>query len=306
MTPFPGPSLEALPSDLDPDLADAIRHRRGYGLRSDLDYVRAVAGPACLDRCLWMSGVSGGVRGLPASAWRVHGRRRDRPRYTAAHGDEFGGIYLDEATRTGVVTLWTDHLAEHAGAIREAVGPDVRVAFAQVRYAERDLRRLKDKVSGEWRAASVADIPAAFESVGVDIKASQVYRPCIERQPRRRGDHPVALRFWRPTARRVGWHRSSLDPVRHRHRTRDRIADLDAWDLSLAWEGPNIGDCGGGDMGYGVNDRGRYELPCQVGTWTIKLMAIGAEDVVREVGRGTVKVVAGETVTLDIHADFGS
>jgi hypothetical protein len=84
------------------------------------------------------------------------------------------------------------------------------------------------------------------------------------------------------------------------------IRDLDAWHLSLNWTSPDLGECGGGDMGFGVNDRGRYELPCQIGTWTIIVVAVGADDSVRELGRGTVEVVAGKTVTLDIHLDTGS
>ena len=161
-------------------------------------------------------------------------------------------------------------------------------------------------MSADWRAAWVADIPAAFESVGVDIKASQVYVRVSSANP----DAVAIIESHYDLGDRLrvesdGTGRALIPYGTVTGRVTG-IADLDAWDLSLAWEGPNIGDCGGGDMGYGVNDRGRYELPCQVGTWTIKLMAIGAEDVLREVGRGTVKVVAGETVTLDIHADFGS
>ncbi|MEJ7749410.1 MAG: hypothetical protein WKF56_08910, partial [Candidatus Limnocylindrales bacterium] len=94
--------------------------------------------------------------------------------YAARHADEFGGLYLEGATRTSVVSLWTDHIAEHAKAIRAAVGADARVAFAQVRYPEAELRALQDEISKDWDADWMADIPAAVETVGVDMKASQV------------------------------------------------------------------------------------------------------------------------------------
>lgn len=307
MTPPPTASPEAIPSDLDPELVDAIRLRREYGMRFDLEYVRAVAKDPRASNDAYGHPV------YPEEFEDVQ-RRFDESMsvtkivlgYTGAHGDEFGGLYIDEATHVGVVTLWTDHLAEHAGAIRKAVGPEARVAFGQVRYAEADLRVIQDRVGEDWWADWVADIPASFQSVGVDIKASQVVVEISSANP-----DAVAI---------VESHYDLGDRLRVESDGTGRalipygtvtgrvtgIDDLDAWHLSLAWDGPKVGVCGGGDMGYGINDRGRYELPCQVGTWTIRLLAIGPDEVAREVGRGTVEVKAGETVTLDIHADIGT
>jgi hypothetical protein len=305
MTPPPTLPPEDLPSDLDPELADAIRLRRSYGLQSDLAYVRAVAKDPR---------ASSDAYGVPVypeefeDFQRRHGESQEVAMivqgYADAHRDEFGGLYLDEATHAGVVSLWTDHLADHAGAIRKAVGPDARVAFGQVRYAEGDLRILQDQISADWRADWITAIPAEFQRVGVDIQASQVVVGVSSANPDAEaiiashydlGDRlrvesdgtGVALLPWGTVTGRV-----------------TGITDSDTW-LDLNWRSPDLGDCGGGDMGFGVNDRGRYELPCQVGTWTIIVVAIGANDTRRERGRGTVEVVADKTVTLDIHLSSG-
>ena len=307
MTPPPTPAAEQLPSDLDPELADAIRLRRDYGLRSDLEYVRAVA----MDPRASTDAYN--VPVYPEEFDDVQSRFHESQnivaiiqRYASGYVDEFGGLYIDEASHAGVVSLWTDHLAEHAGAIREAVGPDARVAFGQVRHAEADLRRLQDLITQDWRAEWVADIPASFERVGVDIEASQVVVGVSSANP----DAVAIIEAHydlgdRLRAESDGTGRALIPYGTVTGRVTG-MAKLNSWELRLEWEGQDVGDCGGGDMGYGVTDRGRYELPCQEGTWTIKVMAVGAEDVLREIGRGTVKVVAGKTVTLDIHADTGT
>ncbi len=227
-------------------------------------------------------------------------------RYAGAHGDEFGGLYIDEASHAGVVSLWTDHLAEHAGAIRRAVGPDARVAVGQVRFAESHLRVLQDQISADWQADWVTEIPAAFQSVGVDIQTSQVTVDISSANPdavaiieahydlghqlRVESDGTgVALLPWGTVTGRV-----------------TGMGDLAGRALGLDWESADVGSCGGGDMGFGVNVNGRYELPCQIGTWTIIVVDSTGDDPIRELGRGTVKVVADKTVTLDIHLDTGS
>ena len=307
MTPPPWPPDDELPANLDPELADAIRLRRSYGLRSDLEYVRAVADDPR---------ASNDAYGVPVypeefeDAQRRFAESQDVvpiiQRYAGAHRDEFGGLYIDEASHVGVVSLWTDHLAEHAGAIRKAVGPDARVAFGQVRFAESQLRVLQDRISADWQADWVTEIPAAFQGVGVDIQTSQVTVDISSANPDavaiieahydlghqlrvESDDTGVALLPWGTVTGRVRG-----------------IADLRAWNLSLNWESRDSGECGGGDMGFGVNDKGQFELPCQIGTWTIIVVDSSSDDSVRELGRGTVEVLADKTVTLDIHLDTGS
>jgi hypothetical protein len=70
-------------------------------------------------------------------------------------------------------------------------------------------------------------------------------------------------------------------------------------DYNLRWSGGGPGDCGGGDVGYGVSPGGTFTLPCQQGTWTIEV-AVPGDDGWRPVGVGTVRVIADHTTTLDI------
>jgi hypothetical protein len=302
-TPPPTLAPEVLPSDLDPELADAVRLRRSYGLRSDLAYVQAVAKdprasndaygvpvyPEEFEDAQRRFNESMGVAGL------VNG-------YAGSHRDEFGGLYIDEATHAGVVSLWTDHLAEHAAAIHRAVGPDARVAFGQVRYAEADLRVLQDQISEDVREDWIADIPAQFESLGVDIHASQVSLEVSSANP----DAVTIIEAHYGLGDRLrvesdGTGRTLIPWGTVIGRVTG-IADRGAWQyLSLEWESPDVGSCGGGDMGFGVGDDGRYELPCQAGTRTIIVVGVDAEDTRRELGRGTIEVEPDKTVTLDIR-----
>ena len=305
MTPPPTLAPEDLPDDLDPELADAIRLRRSYGMRSDLAYVRAVA----VD-----PRASNDAYGVPVYPEEFEDTQRRYGEsmavaeivkaYAAAHADEFGGLYLDEGTHAGVVSLWTNHLAEHAGAIRKAVGPKARVAFAQVRYPEAELRALQDEVSADFRADWVTAIPAAFQSVGVDIQASYVTIDVSSAHP----DAVAIIEAHYDLGDRLHVESDgtgyALLPAGTVTGRVIGLEDVDAGSLSLRWESQDSGRCGGGDMGYGVDQRGRFELPCQIGTWTIIVVTDG--NPARELGRGTVKVVADQTVTLDIHVDAGS
>ncbi len=307
MTPRPSPSPEALPSGLDPELADAIRRRRDYGMRSDLEYVRTVANDPR---------ASADAYGWPVypeeftETQHRYGEDQDVIKivlpYTTAHADEFGGVYIEEETHTGVVTLWTDHIEAHAAAIREAVGPDARVAFGTVRYPEAELRKLQEKISEGLWAKWIANVPASFEHVGVDIIASQVVIGISSANPD--AERIVAEHYGLGDRLRVesdGTGRALIPWGTVKGRVIG-ISGREAWQLNLRWTSEDsVGECGGGDMGFGVSDRGRFELPCQVGTWTISVVAMQPDETVREFGHGTVKVVAGETVTLDINVSTG-
>jgi hypothetical protein len=301
-TPFPSPSFEVLPDDLDPDLEQAVRLRRGYGMRSDLAYVRAVASDPRATNTEY------GVPLYPEEFAETQARFDASQGlvpvligYTSRHADEFGGVYVDEGTRTGVVTLWTAHLAEHAAAIRALVGPDARVAFGQVKYAERDLRKLQDEITKDWRAAWLKAIPAEMQGVGVDIHASRVSVEVSSANP----DAVAIIEAHFGLGDRI--HVTSdgtgaaLLPYGTVKGRVDPIAPFKPWTLSLRWTNHDPGDCGGGDMGFGVDDAGRFELPCRVGTRTIIVTGQGEGDEVVDLGQVTVEVKANETAHVTIH-----
>ena len=72
--------------------------------------------------------------------------------------------------------------------------------------------------------------------------------------------------------------------------------------LEVSWEpdrpGPGSGDCGVGDMGYGVGRGGAIELPCAPGGWTITIL--DETDGSTPVGSGHVVVPPDETVEVEI------
>lgn len=77
--------------------------------------------------------------------------------------------------------------------------------------------------------------------------------------------------------------------------------------LQVDWAGEVAGgECGIGDMGYGVLDTGRFELPCAAGGWTIRVLVLIPNADWLEVGRGHVLVPAGGTVGLRITLDPGT
>jgi hypothetical protein len=71
--------------------------------------------------------------------------------------------------------------------------------------------------------------------------------------------------------------------------------------MHLAWMSDEPGDCGSGDMGFGIDGKGRFELPCQVGSRTIIVQRLGREGIDGELGRGTVEVLEGKTDTITIR-----
>ena len=307
MTPRPMPSPEALPADLDPDLVQAIKLRRDYGLRSDLAYVRMVANDPRASNDAF------GVPVYPEEFTEAVDRNARAQEvalivrgYADTHLDEFGGLYLDLATHTDVVSLWTDHLSEHAATIRAKTGPGPTLAFGQVRYSEVELRRLQDLITAQWRAPWIAAIPAVMEGVGVETLENMVVVEVSSANPDAAAI--IAAHFDVGDRMRVESDGTGVRLIPW-GTVKGRVTPLDGIDLgetALAWTSTDSGECGGGDMGFGVTRDGTFELPCQVGTWTIKLVHVGNDGIDGELGHGTVKVSAGKTSWVTIHLQAGS
>lgn len=304
MSPPPQPVAEVLPPDLDPDLAGAIKSRMSYGLRYDLDYVRQVATDprASEDAYGWPV--------YPEEFEDAQGRFDEDYRvqpividYTSNHADEFGGIYLDEATHAGVVTLWSGHIAEHAAAIRAAVGPDARVAFGEVPYPEAELRRIQDEIDLNALDSWARTIPASIQGLGVDIKASQAVLDVSSANP----DAPALIEEHLGYGDRLRVDSDGTGAaLLPRGTVKGHILPLDGVDrqnLSLQWTSADPGDCGSGDIGYGIDEHGHFEVPCQVGSRTFIVFDIGPNGGNRERGRATIDVAADTTarVTITLH-----
>jgi hypothetical protein len=299
MADVPSPaSLEPVPSD--PELRHAVELRRTFGLRSDLDWVAAVAvDPRATTTLLGVPLLPEEERAFAAEEASAEAVAAAVNGYADSHRDEFGGVYIDRESNAGVVSLWTDHLEVHEAAIRAKLAPGARAVFRRVTYSERYLGSLQDRVVADrdW----MASIPAVFQSAGVDIihnvtlvtvsSANPAAADLIEAhfgfgaglQVESDGTG-AALLPWGTVAGRVRTPSGGLPPRA---------------DYNLRWSGSGPGDCGGGDVGYGVSPDGTFTLPCQQGTWTIEVTDPG-DDGRRPVGVGTVRVVEGRTSTLEI------
>jgi hypothetical protein len=78
--------------------------------------------------------------------------------------------------------------------------------------------------------------------------------------------------------------------------------DAIANQINLSWSSDGPGDCGGGDVGYGITGTGRFTLPCQAGGHTIVVQISTINDW-KTIGSGHVIAMAGTTVEVVIRLD---
>jgi hypothetical protein len=307
-TPTPFPTIGPLPSDLDPDIRRAIEMRRMYRLRFDLEYVvRVATDPVAYD-----------MLGFPMYEEEGEQLGRDQAEQDriirAVHQhpsppDEYGGLYIDRDLMPGVVVaLYTANVGAHDAAIREELGATDLFATRQVKYSEVELRRIQDRISPDMDAPWVLAIPAIFYSVGADIEDNVVDVSVSSAVPD--AAEIIAAHYdlgdririvtdgtggmlipWGNVVGRVTYRGApvKIPPSK---------TVMLGWDLP----GDAVGTCGGGDIGFGVDRRGRFELPCQVGRRTILVQVPDVGDGEwRTIGKGRALVKEGKTVRLEIE-----
>ena len=295
------PTIDPLPSGLDPKVAHAVEMRRGSGLRYDLEYVLAsMTDPRAriylLDFPMY-----------PEEEAKLIADQADQDvavsviqAYAAAHAGEYGGVYIDRDEHPGIVTaLWTDHLGEHQRAINDKL--DGRfVILRQVRWSEAYLTGIQERVAADldW----LAEIPAAFDGVGAHTSANAVFLEVSSAEPRAvelilahygLGEELVV------TSDGTGARLIPGGTVKGRV-VRPDGKRLGENDLLLGDESTTPGGCGGGDMGFGIRHDGTFEYPCQAGVRTILVQKNIADGEWKVIGRGTVTVVGHKTVKLTI------
>jgi hypothetical protein len=302
----PSASIVETPS---PNEAEAIRFRTSAGFRADVPYVRLVAASADA------SSLEFSIPLLPAEIAELNARaaNADAVRdaidaYTRAHPDEFAGLYLDQEHGGGAVTtLWTGHLDKHAAAIRALVRPGARIAFRQATFTYRDLRAFQDRISSDWdwmRGFEIAPMGVGVDMVGnrveLDVSSAATAAPAIVAA--HYGNDAVML-----TVVSDGTGAALIGRGTVRGRALDAEGkppgDVLARELALQWTSDGPGDCGGGDIGYGLNGDGSFELPCQAGGHTIEVQIGVPDDGWRTIGSGHVIAVADGVVNLAIRLD---
>lgn len=304
-TPIPQASL---PASLDEGTREAVRRRTEYGLRHDLAWIRDVAADPT-------STQEFGLPMLPTETASLFARNNlpdpvRRVLDVYGHTDEFGGLYIDNAQGGVVVVLWTTDPAVHEAAIRPKLPPCHPVEFRQVRWSEHELRGWQYRISADmdW----MADIAAKVTGVGADIDDNVVDIDISSANPDA-GDLIVA-HFAAPhgmirvISDGTGAHLLPTGTVVGRVLMADgRPPGMN--DLMLDAGSPNDppGWCGGGDIGYGVDEDGRIEFPCKVGRRTILVKDwVPDEHVERPfVASLIVQVPAGGEVEVEIRLPIG-
>ena len=302
--------MEPLPSDLPSDLAYAVRQRISFGLRSDLAWVRQVAAdPRARMEVLDFLMLPEEESALYASQSSYQAAAGAIQRYAESHKDEFGGLYIDQPGHV-VVSLWTNDPEGHLAEVRKlgsGLGP---IVARQVRWSEKALRAVQDKIDWDW----LAEVEAAGQGVGADITRNVVEidissanpdapRLIVEHYAGKLGIPPEMLDVVSDGTGvellPFGWVKGVV--------VQADGSEPDDNNLMVDGRGGDPGYCGGGDVGYGVGSGGKFKLPCKIGARTIVVLAPTPDDgkwVV--VGSADVTVRADETVRIRIRLDQGA
>ena len=311
-TVAPPPDATATPEPpaglSDEELAELVRERQQFGLRSDEAWIRAVAAnPRSSSDFL-------GFPMLPEEAVEFQQRQEALSgvaglvqRYTEEHPEDVAGLFIDQEHRRAVV-LFTGNVEAHRAALAELIpGDDTLLDVRLARFSKAQLEALMGRIVTEhdW----FRTIDAAFTGAGVDENANRVD---LEISSANAAAPGLILEHFGvgPEALSISSDGTGIQLL-PKGNVRGRVVNADGTpagggNLIVNWEpdtpGAGSGECGGGDIGYGVGDGGRFELPCHPGGWTISITDDSRPDR-KEVGRGHVVVPPGQAVDVVITLD---
>ena len=299
-TPFATPAASP-----DPEIAEAVTFRELFDLRSDLPYVIAsMTDPKA-------SNHEFGVPVYPEEATKLFADVAEQNEmtpivvgYASAFPSESGGVYIDRDEHPGMITsLWTRNLPKHAAALATLLNGRPNLV-RQVKYSEAELRALSETMWGDEDWMEV--IPARMQSLGVGIIENAITMDVSSAEPTAvqqieahygLGDKLVV------TSDGTG---AALIPggdVKGKVRLKNGKVPGPRADLQIDYiYQPDVpGSCGGGDMGYGVMPDGSFTYPCQAGKRVLVIYGDDAKGNRVELGRTTVNVIAGKTVTVTMR-----
>jgi hypothetical protein len=309
LTPAATPTPEPVAGPSDEEIREAMRERQDFGLRADEAWVRAVAAnPNASSDML-------GIPLLPAEEVEFQSRQERlrgvaglAQRYAGDHPKDFAGLFIDQEHRL-VVILFTADVEAHQAALAKLIpGDDDLLAVRLATSSRADLEALMDRIAkdDDWFRTIDAKLMGAgldeiHNLVDVEISSANAAAPGLI------ADHfgagPALLKV---TSDGTGIELQPKGKVRGRVVNADGSPALGDGSLTVNWAsdhpGAGSGDCGGGDIGYGVGEHGRFELPCAPGRWTISITS-DDDGNVTELGRAHVVVPPGLAVDLVIHLD---
>lgn len=307
--PIPGsasgaPATATPAPSLDPEVAEAVRFRKLFDLRSDLPFVIAsLTDPNA-------SNTDFGVPVYPDEATKLFKDLADQNEmipiavgYASAFPGESGGVYIDRDEHPGMITsLWTDHLPQHAAALATLLNGRANLV-RQVRYSEAELRALSDKVFADidWMEA----IPARMQGLGVGTRENAIMMDVSSAEPtavQQIVDHYALGDKLVVTSDGTGAALIPAGDVKGKVRLKNGKAPGPTADLQIdaIYQETVPGSCGGGDMGYGVLPDGTFTYPCQAGERILVIYGRDANGSRVELGRKTVTVIAGKTISVTI------
>ena len=317
-TPAPTPSASVAPSasaatvdpsadpSLDPATAHAISQRKQFGLRSDLAWVLHVAAdPRAqmfpLDFLM-----------LPEEAAEFNQLQSDYDAvatairaYAEGKEDVFGGLYKDQVNHT-VMALFTTNPAPHRLGILALLHTSGPLDVRQVKYSEKQLRDLQDRISADWDWLHTIDAQAT--GVGADVFINAVVLSISSANPQATAlilsHYAVPADMLKVDSDGSGILLQPRGTIEGTVRTSDGKAP-GANALDLRWK-PDIlddRDCGSG-TGLGLAPDGTFKLPCAPGGWTISLEGIFRGGTTA--GSAHVVVPPGTTVKLLITLQPGA
>jgi hypothetical protein len=251
-------------------MAEAVRIRTSWGLRSDPEWIAAVAKRTDTDTAYGTPLTPDEIAELNRRSAAADAIRPEIQAYVARHADESGGIYLDQAQGGVFVTLWTGHVAEHEAAIRALVGPDANIAVRAVRHTESELLALQTAVTDAL--AWMKSIGAQLMSSAVDIVGNRVtlqISSANANAPALILDHVgTTADLLAITSDGTGLELLPRGTIRGRvvDRSGRPVAGLDVNPTS------KVSSWCGDEVGHGTDDDGRFELDhCAPTTWTIQV-----------------------------------
>lgn len=299
-SPQPSTTPVAVDESVPPELADAIRFRSEFGLRSDVEFVRAVAAdPRASD-------LEHGVPLLPEEIADLNQRASSADavvavieKEAARHRDEYGGLYIDQERGGVVVSLWTKNLAEHAAKIQLSLNPRFRAEFRPARFTEAELNDLQERIGTEWEW--MLAIPAKMTSSAVNIISNRIDLYISSAIP---GASAAVLdHYGAPPGMLLVQSDGTGTALIPWGKVRILVTvggqPVGENDFGVDWQSEERTYCGIGDMGFGVGFDGRLELPCQAGRWTIRITRLKGSDTV-VIGQADVLVPPDGVVDLVI------
>jgi hypothetical protein len=308
--PAPDPATAPSPVASDANeaaIAHAISQRQTFGLRSDEAWVRQVAADprariGLLDFLM-----------LPEEEAEFETRQTDLEqlaqavtRYAADHPAEFGGVWLDQPRHT-VVAAWTANPELHRIAVLASLGTSGPLEARLVRYTERELNALTDRLFAdrEWYrtidAAPMAGGAMIMDNrVDLQISSANPQAPALIRAHFGVGPAMLAI-----TSDGTGIALQPRGTLVITVVTAEGKAPGKS-DIEPSWtpDRPDGRECGE-FVGYTIPPDGVLSIACAPGGWTVTLQ-VRAGDGWKTAGTGHVVVPAGGTANVRITLDKGA